>query len=193
MTYSPSTLVQSILVLVGRLVLGVVLFAHGWQKLVTNGLAGTTASFENMGVPFAPVSSVCATFVELVGGALLIAGAGTLIVGVLVALDMLGAVSVVHLGNGVFVQHGGWELAGVILAASILLVAVGAGRFSVDYAIGSRRTPARAGRVPGGQDLRADRRLSTRAPRGRYAGNAPSAMPTSPNSNTRQDKENDHV
>ncbi|MGH3585520.1 MAG: DoxX family protein, partial [Pseudonocardia sp.] len=57
--------------LVARLVLGVVLVAHGWQKIVTNGLGGTIEGFTGMGVPLAPVAAVYAGVVELVGGALL--------------------------------------------------------------------------------------------------------------------------
>src|SRR4051795_3623610 len=38
-----------IALLIGRLMLGVVLFAHGWQKLVIKGIGGTYAWFQAMG------------------------------------------------------------------------------------------------------------------------------------------------
>ncbi len=44
-----------------------------------------------------------------------------------------------HIGNGVFVGSGGWELVGVIAAAALLLAGAGAGRFSVDHALSARR------------------------------------------------------
>lgn len=125
--------------LLARVVTGVVLVAHGWQKLVTNGVAATTDGFEGMGIPLAPVAAVFATVVELLGGVMLIAGAATALVGVLVVLDMLGAALFVHIGNGVFVAEGGWELVGVIAAVALALAAAGAGRFSVDHALGRRR------------------------------------------------------
>lgn len=128
--------------LVARLLLGVVLIAHGWQKVVTNGLGATAEGFGKMGVPLAPVSATYAGVVELVGGALLLVGAATAVVGVLVVLDMLGAALIVHVGNGVMVGNGGWELVGVIAAAALVLAAVGAGRYSVDHALATRRTPA---------------------------------------------------
>ncbi|GAA0938450.1 DoxX family protein [Pseudonocardia zijingensis] len=128
--------------LVARLLLGVVLIAHGWQKVVSNGLGATAEGFGKMGVPLAPVSAAYAGIVELVGGALLLVGAGTALVGVLVVLDMLGAALLVHVGNGVMASDGGWELVGVIGAAALLLAAVGAGRYSVDHALASRSTPA---------------------------------------------------
>ncbi|HLU60275.1 MAG TPA: DoxX family protein [Pseudonocardia sp.] len=125
--------------LVARLLLGVVLIAHGWQKVVTNGLGATAEGFGRMGVPLPPVSAAYAGLVELVGGALILLGAATALVGVLVVLDMIGAAVLVHVGNGVMVTDGGWELVGVIGAVALVLAAVGAGRFSVDHAVSARR------------------------------------------------------
>ena len=79
-----------------------------------------------MGVPLPAVSAVFAAVVELVGGLALLAGAATVVAGALVVLDMLGAFVLVHIGNGVFVTDNGFELVGVIAAAALLLVAVGA-------------------------------------------------------------------
>lgn len=126
--------------LVARLVLGGVLVAHGWQKVLTNGLGATAEGFAGMGIPLAPVAAAYAGLVELVGGVLLIAGAATALVGVLVVLDMLGAALLVHAGNGVFASDGGWELVGVIGALALVLAAAGAGRFSVDHALAGRRS-----------------------------------------------------
>jgi putative oxidoreductase len=125
--------------LVARIVLGVVLIAHGWQKFAQYGIGGTAGSFATMGVPLPAVSAVFAAVVELVGGIALLAGAATVVAGVLVVLDMLGAFVLVHIGNGVFVTDNGFELVGVIAAAALLLVAAGPGRFSVDHALAGRR------------------------------------------------------
>ena len=135
--------VRDAALLVARLLLGVVLIAHGSQKVFTWGIGGTAQAFEGMGVPLAPVSAVFSALVELVGGALLLVGAATAVVGVLVVLNMLGAALIVHAANGIMVSNGGWELVGVIAAAALVLAAVGAGRYSVDHAIAGRRTPAR--------------------------------------------------
>ncbi len=139
-TLPPS--VRDAALLVARLLLGIVLVVHGWQKVVTYGLAGTAEAFAGMGVPLAPVSAAYAGIVELVGGALILLGAATAVVGVLVVLDMVGAALLVHVGNGVIVTEGGWELVGMIGALALVLAAVGAGRYSVDHALASRRTPA---------------------------------------------------
>ena len=131
--------VRDAALLIARVVVGVVLIAHGWQKVVTNGLGSTAEGFAEMGIPLPAVSAAYAAVIELVGGALLVVGAATAVVGILVVLDMLGALVLVHIGNGVFVSQGGWELVGLIGAAALVLAAVGAGRYSVDYALGTLR------------------------------------------------------
>jgi putative oxidoreductase len=139
-TLPPS--VQDSALLLSRLVIGVVLVAHGWQKMVTDGLAATAEGFDGMGIPLAPVAAGYAGLVELIGGALLVVGAATAVVAVLVLLDMIGAALFVHLPHGVFVGNGGWELVGVIGALALVLAAAGAGRYSVDHALAVRRSPA---------------------------------------------------
>ena len=128
--------------LVARIALGVVLIAHGWQKFAEYGIGGTAASFGKMGVPLPAVSAVFAAVVELIGGLALLAGAATVVAGLLVVLDMLGAFVLVHIGNGVFVTDNGFELVVVIAAAALLLVAAGPGRYSVDHALADRRRTA---------------------------------------------------
>jgi putative oxidoreductase len=134
----PSTVRDSLL-LVARVLVGVVLVAHGWQKFAQYGIGGTAGSFAQMGVPLPAVSAVFAAVVELVGGVALLVGAGTVVAAVLVVLDMLGAFLLVHVGNGVFVTDNGFELVWAIAGAALVLAAVGAGRFSLDHALLGRR------------------------------------------------------
>ncbi len=130
--------------LVARVVLGVVLLAHGLQKLGA-GFGATADDFSSMGIPLSPVAAAFAIVVEVLGAVALIVGAATALVGVLVVVDMIGAFLFAHAGLTVFVDDGGWELVGVIAVAALVLAAVGAGRFSVDHLLGSRserRSPA---------------------------------------------------
>ena len=136
--------VRDLALLVTRIGIGVVFLAHGWQKLFTNGVDGTAAFFTQAGVPLPTVSAWFAALLELVGGIALILGVAVPIVGLLFVVDMLGAFLFVHMGNGIFVQQGGYELVLALGAASLLLAAVGAGRFSVDAAIWSGRGSATA-------------------------------------------------
>lgn len=135
---------RDLAVLVARVAVGAVFIAHGWQKFTEWGLSGTAAAFAEMGIPLPTVSAWFAAVVELVGGATLVAGLAVPVAGVLLALNMAGAFVLVHLGNGVFVTANGFELVLTLGAASLLLAAVGAGRFSLDRLIAPRfsREPA---------------------------------------------------
>ncbi|WGY01853.1 DoxX family protein [Nocardioides sp. QY071] len=133
---------QHLALLVARVLVGVVLVAHGWQKLDEYTLDGTAASFEVMGVPGARAAATFAAFAELGGGALLIIGLLTPVAALLVALNMAGAWYYGHRGTGIFVAEGGGELVMVIGAVVLAIAATGAGRFSLD-AILQRRATAR--------------------------------------------------
>jgi putative oxidoreductase len=139
MTRALTGTARDVVLLLGRLVLGVVLLAHGWQKVVTNGPGATIEGFSGMGVPVAPVAAVFTMLVETVAGLMLIVGAFTAVAGVLVALVMVGAGLFVHAG-AFFTADGGWELVGVIAAGALVLAGAGAGRFSVDHVLATRRT-----------------------------------------------------
>ena len=136
---------KDVAVLIARVGLGVVFAAHGAQKLFTWGLSGTADAFAGMGVPAPQASALFAALIELVGGAALVLGVVTPVAGLLLAADMLGAYLLVHAGNGVFIDGGGFELVAALGAGALVLAATGAGRASVDHVIGSRtRTGRRA-------------------------------------------------
>jgi putative oxidoreductase len=125
--------------LLARVLIGVVMFAHGYQKMVINGIGRTIEGFENLSIPLAIVSASFVTLVEFVGSVLLIVGALTPLMCGLMLVIMIGAAAFVHGGNGIFIANGGWELVGVIGAALVALAAVGPGRYSVDYVVLSRQ------------------------------------------------------
>lgn len=133
-----STAFRDASLLVARIGIGVIFIAHGWQKFSTWGIDGTQAAFAGMDVPLADVSAIAAATIELVGGIALLVGFATRIAGVLLFLNMLGAFLIVHVGNGIFVGDGGYELVLALGVASLLIAGVGAGRFSVDAVVGKR-------------------------------------------------------
>jgi putative oxidoreductase len=137
---------RDLLLLIARVAVGAVFVAHGWQKLVTNGIDGTAAFFGQVGIPAAGAAAWFSALVELVAGAALILGLLVPVAGALLTLNMIGAFAFVHAGAGLFVDQGGYELVLVLAAASLLLVAVGAGRFGVDHLLFGRRA-ARADRT----------------------------------------------
>ena len=135
---------RDIAMLIARIILGVVLFAHGWQKLMINGISDTYGQFEKLGIPLAIVSASFTSFVEFVGGVLIILGALTTTVVALDLIVMVGAAGFVHATHGIFAKDGGWELVGVIVAVELALAAFGPGRYSVDDLVSRRRDRERA-------------------------------------------------
>ncbi|MFC9975846.1 DoxX family protein [Spirillospora sp. NPDC127200] len=129
--------------LIGRIALGVVFVAHGWQKLTDVGHAGVTAMFKGLGIPLPSVAATFATWVELLGGIALILGLLVPVAGVLLAANMAGALWYAHIDKGLFAAEGGYELVLILGAMALLLACTGAGRFSVDGVLwGRSRTAA---------------------------------------------------
>jgi putative oxidoreductase len=140
--------VRDVVLLLTRVTVGLVFFAHGWQKLFTNGVDGTAAFFDQNGVPAPELSAWVAALVELVGGALLVLGLATPVVAIVLVLDMLGAYLFVHSGNGLFAQENGYELVLVLGTAALVFAAVGPGRYSLDHLVFGRRRGAAAPSSP---------------------------------------------
>jgi putative oxidoreductase len=121
-----------------RVILGFLFTAHGWQKFNEWTIAGTQASFAKMGVPAAEIAAPAVAVLELGGGIALILGILTRIAALLLALDMLGALFLVHASAGVFAATGGYELVLLLAAAALAVALTGAGRISVDRALFGR-------------------------------------------------------
>ncbi|NED93825.1 DoxX family protein [Phytoactinopolyspora alkaliphila] len=131
-------MVRDLILFLGRVGVGAVFVAHGWQKLADVGIENVAAGFEQMKVPFPAASAWFAALAELVGGAALILGLATPLAGIVLAVDMAGAYLFVHAGNGMFVDQGGAELVLALGLSSLVFAAVGAGRLSVDHVITAR-------------------------------------------------------
>lgn len=132
---------KDVCITISRILVGIVLIAHGWQKYNSWTIDGTAKSFESMSVPWPNASAQFATYFELAAGVLLILGLLVRIVGPILFVQMVFAFGFAHWGKGVFVSDGGWELVGLLGAAGLALAAYGSGRFSLDYLF---MTPVRA-------------------------------------------------
>lgn len=91
-----------------------------------------------MGVPAASFSAFVVTWLEILGGIALIVGLLTPIVAALFTLDMICALFIAHVDNGIWVSDGGYEFVLALGAGALLLAVIGAGRFSVDAVLGSK-------------------------------------------------------
>ena len=130
-----------------RLVLGVVFFAHGAQKLLGwfggHGFTGTMGFFT--GVLHIPaIFAFLAIIAEFFGGLGLIFGFLTRVAAFGILSNMVVAIAMVHSQFGFFMnwtgaQRGeGYEYHLLILATTVLLIIRGAGAASVDRLLSSR-------------------------------------------------------
>ena len=130
-----------------RLVLGVVFFAHGSQKMLGwfggYGFKGTMGFFtQTAHIP--AVFAFLAIAAEFFGGLGLLVGLLTRIAAFGITVNMLVAIMTVHLPNGFFMnwtgqQKGeGFEYHLLVLAITVALMIRGAGAFSADRALTSK-------------------------------------------------------
>lgn len=132
-----------------RVVLGVVFFAHGAQKMLGwfggYGFHGTMGFFtHDMHIPalFAFLA-ICA---EFFGGIGLIVGLLSRIAAFGIAVEMLVALLMVHAPNGLFMnwngdQKGeGFEYHLLAIAMCVAIMIMGAGAWSLDRALSRNRT-----------------------------------------------------
>lgn len=121
--------------LVLRLALGPMLFAHGYQKLFMGGrIDGTAGWFESMGMKPGRVNAWAAAITETTTGVLMTVGFLT----PLAAAGMVGVMVVAwftHCG-AFFVFKDGWEYNYVIGAVAIAVGTLGAGGWSLDGVLG---------------------------------------------------------
>ena len=121
-----------------RVVTGVIMLAHGAQKLFQFGIAGVTQGFTGMGVPMPTIVAPLVAVLEFAGGIALILGVLTRLVSFALAIDMLAALFIVHFAAGFFLPNG-YEFVLILFATTAALVIAGAGAFSIDQAIATRR------------------------------------------------------
>ena len=122
-----------------RLVLGAIIVAHGYQKVIPHGaLYGFTHMVGRLGMP-AWLGYVSA-FTEFFGGMLLIVGLFTRIAAFLVVIDMAVAIDKVHLHHGILAGNG-YAFPLACLALGLMLVFTGGGALALDDLMGKGRIP----------------------------------------------------
>jgi putative oxidoreductase len=130
-----------------RVLLGVVFFPHGMQKLLGwfggYGFTGTMDMFTmKMGIP--ALFAFLAIMAEGLGSLGLLTGLLTRIAAFGIAVDMIVAVYMIHWQNGFFMnwfgnQKGeGFEYHILVVAIAIALMIRGGGKWSVDRAIAAK-------------------------------------------------------
>jgi putative oxidoreductase len=118
--------------LVLRLVLGILILLHGIAKL-KGGLSGIEGMLAAHGLP--TFLAYGALVGEVLAPLMLILGFYARIGALLVAVSMLFAFALAHLGQlGLLNEQGGWalELQGMFLASALALALLGPGRYGVN-------------------------------------------------------------
>ena len=129
---------QAIGIAILRVITGIVFAAHGYQKLFVYGMAGVQGAFTKMGAPMPTLTGPLVALLEFFGGLALVVGLLTRLAALGLAIEMLGAILIVHLAGGFFLPAG-YEFALLLLAASLTVAVAGPGAFSVDGSIAGRR------------------------------------------------------
>ena len=121
-----------------RVITGVIMFAHGWQKAAGPGPVGIGEGLlAGLGVPAPVLFGYVLTFFELFGGILLTVGLFTRVVAILMTVNLALAIALVKADVGLIAQQGaGAELDLALIAGFVVSALQGPGRPSVDHVIG---------------------------------------------------------
>ncbi len=128
--------------LILRVALGGLFFAHGAQKLFGwfggHGLAGHVGFMEKLGVRPARLLGLISALGEFFGGLGVLLGFLTPIAAAGLIGSMAVAIIKVHWPKGFFNHDGGIEFPLILAVAAFVIGLIGAGRFSVDATLGLR-------------------------------------------------------
>jgi putative oxidoreductase len=124
-------------ILLMRIAIGGVMFAHGSQKVL--GIFGgkgmdATVSMMSAGLGLPAFFIYLSIFTEFLGGIALLFGALTRFFGIAVLINMLVAVMAVHFKNGFFAPTG-FEYPGTLAMIALGIIIMGPGKFSLDRAV----------------------------------------------------------
>ncbi len=121
-----------------RVVMGLTLAAHGYNKFFGGGrIPGTARWFDSMGMkPNGRIHALMAASTELGAGLLFAVGLFT----PLAAAGFVGLMVVagwtVHRNSGFFIVKSGWEYNLILAVIPVGVAVIGPGRYSFDWAIG---------------------------------------------------------
>jgi len=122
--------------LIARMVLGLLMAAHGTQKLFGwfggYGLAGTGGFFEQLGFRPGRFFAATAGTTEVVGGLLVAAGLLGPLGPALIVSVMVVAIATVHWPHGLFAQNNGIETPLLYAVGAVALALTGPGAYSLD-------------------------------------------------------------
>ena len=138
---------QDLALLCVRIGLGVLFIVYGWAKI--SNVGGVVGMWQKLHLVAPPLMGPLHAGVEFLGGILLVIGLLTRLSGLLLAIDMIGALAIVKIPAAPFAGQGGWSLEWQALWMALALLAGGGGALSLDSLL-------RRGRGQGGAQPVAD-------------------------------------
>lgn len=123
-------------ILLLRVVLGLTMVAHGYNKFFGGGrIPGAAGWFDSIGMRPGMLHARVAAATEVSAGFGLALGLLTPVPAAGFVALMLVAAWTVHRKNGFFIVKEGWEYNMILAIAAVSIAGLGAGKFSLDYAL----------------------------------------------------------
>ena len=125
---------------IARVVVGVIMAAHGWDKLQDGPAGFGQGLLAGLGIPAPEVVAWIVTVIELGGGIALIVGALSRLAALANVGVLIGAIVTVKAEAGLIAEEGvGYELDLALIAGLLVVALLGPGRPSIDHALGIER------------------------------------------------------
>jgi putative oxidoreductase len=138
LSLSPLSRLASLAPLAVRLIAGIIILAHGWQKLTEMGPGNFGGQMlAGLGVPLPMFMGYVVTFTEIIGGILLIVGFLSRLAALLLTINLVVAILLVKVNVGFLSGSSGTgaELDLALIAGFLVILFAGPGRLSVDHAL----------------------------------------------------------
>ena len=129
-----------------RLMAGLIIFVAALEKYTAMGFSGFSAVANQLSIPMADLWGIFIPLLELIGGALIVAGLGTRWVAVLFVIEYFVTSFLLKVPRPA--PFGGWDSMRIdlmLFATAISLVLVGPGALALDTVLGKRRAAAGQG------------------------------------------------
>jgi putative oxidoreductase len=138
LSLSPAERLSGYAPFAARVIVGAIMAAHGGQKLA-DGPSNFGAVLGQLGVPLPTLTAYVVTFVELVGGVLLIVGMLSRLAALLLTVNLVAAISLVKVNVGLIAPPeagAGAELDLALIAGFLVVLLAGPGKFALDGVLG---------------------------------------------------------
>jgi putative oxidoreductase len=124
-----------------RILVGIIFVAHGSQKLFGAfggyGLEGTGQYMASLGLTPGYLMALLSGSAEFFGGLGLVVGLLARPAALVLAATLVVAIFSVHIHNGLFMANNGYEFALALLGGVVAVLIEGAGKLSIDRAVGN--------------------------------------------------------